>query len=120
MSGMKLKKIKVNGDECLSGSFIASIDDTNEIIFSRDLEKITINFSFKEKNDKKIVTSPVGGGNDLTVFFELPLLSDDSQGITRPFKFAKFDNGDEIYLQLWIRKIAKPYVEINYSIYVKK
>lgn len=117
---MKLDNIKTNGIDCLSGSFIGSIvDTTNEITFSRNQEKITINFCFKEKEDKKIMTRFEGGGNDLTVFFELPLLNDESQGITRPFPFANFDNGDQLYFQLWVRKIAQPYAEINYSIYVK-
>lgn len=117
---MKIESIKVSGKECLSGSFIASTSDTNEITFSRDLEKITIKFSFEVKEDKKITTSSEGEGNNLTVILKLPLLADKSQGITHPMLFAKFDNLDEIYLQLWITKIAEPYVEINYSIYIKK
>jgi hypothetical protein len=118
---IKIESIKVNGDECLSGSFIASVDDKNEITFSRDAEKIIIVFNFKEKEDKQVLTNFSGGGTgkDLTISIELPLLNDDSQGILRPMKFASFDNGDQIYLQLWIRKIAKPYVVIDYSIYIK-
>lgn len=115
---MKVESIKVNGKDCLSGSFIASLDDKNEITFSRNPEKVTINFCFKEKEDKKIVTSFTGGGDDLTVSFELPLLSDESQGITRPMQFANFNNGDPIYIQLWISKITKPYIIVNYSIYI--
>ena len=118
---VSLDKIKVNGDECLSGSFISSVDNRNEISFSRESERIIINFGFEEKENKKISTRFDGGGKDkdLIVSLEFPLLKDDNQGILRPIQIASFDNGDTISLQIWVNRIAKPYAVINYSIYIK-
>lgn len=117
---MKLESIKTNGNECLSGSFITSTNDTNEIKFSRGEEKITLRFTFKEKEEKKVITTDNGITSDLIVSFELPLLNDTNQGFITPMLFATYDNGDQVYLNLWITKTSKPYVEVHYSVYEVK
>ncbi len=113
--------IKVNGNDTLSGSFISSIDSRNEILFDNG-ELVRVIFTFnRNTKDMQIKPSFSGGGKDteLIVLLELPWLTDSSQGIVSPMELAKLDDGRLVSFQLWVRKIAEPYIEIVYSFYIR-
>lgn len=117
-----MDEIKIGEHEVISsGSFITSEKDISKISFKRGNEKITLKIIFKEKEDKKIDISGNGIKQDFTISVEFPLIKNSlGEGPTNPINFAKFDNGDLLYLNIWIRKINEPNVEIIYSIYVEK
>jgi len=118
MDTIKTGKYKVIS----SGSFIASEKDKSEISFKRNDEKITLEFIFKEKKENEGVhTSSRGSKKDLIITFGLPIIKNSlGEGLVKPIQFARFGNGDLLYLYLWIRKIGEPYVEIVYSIFVEE
>ncbi len=117
-----MDKIKTGKFEIISsGSFITSEKDKSEILFKRKEEKITLKLIFKEKEEKKVDISSKGTKEDLTISFELPIIKNAfGEGFTNPIQFARFDNGDLLYLNLWIRRLSGPFQEITYSIYVEK
>ena len=118
-----MNSIKIGKNNIISsGSFITSEKDTSEISFKRGNEKITLELIFKEKKEKKEVNTSSGGSkDDFIITFELPIIKNSiGEGLVNPMQFARFDNGDVLYIHLWIRKLNEPYVELVYSISVEE
>ena len=104
-----------------SGSFLTSQNDISTIPFKRENEKVTIELKFIDKDEQKVKIEHRGSKEDIVSSFEMPKIESTSgEGFANPIQFAAFDNGDLMYLHLWVRKLNRAYIKISYSIYVEE
>ena len=103
-----------------SGNFICFDNEPSIISFERETEKISLKLVFSPEQPKdKVEFNTEGSGDNLLITMTIPQIENSlGSGLTKPIKLANFDNGDPIYLHLWVRKLAIMQLEVIYTIYI--
>ncbi|MDP3698795.1 MAG: hypothetical protein Q8R47_04355 [Nanoarchaeota archaeon] len=122
---MKTKVSSDNKEVYGQGSFITFNDNKNIISITRNNETVSFELIFVKDSSGKLEVKITPKGTKQDFILELTLLNFEhplGSGFTEPVPIAKFDNGDAIYLNLWIKKLAttSPLREIIYTIYVEE
>ena len=133
---IEIKKTVNNREILDSGSFLSRSDSDNLVRIKKGKEIIIFNLQFENTEDKKIgINIEVQSGGEIIpegkkiksdeLKFNIKLrnfVNSLGTGFSELFNIANFDNGDKIYLDLWVRPFGNSPAtkEIIYSIYLEK
>lgn len=108
-----------------SGSFIIFGKNLTTIIIKKGSEKFSFDFIFEdvsgEKQQIKIDSKKYEKENHAQIILKFINFNDAiGSGLTEPLEVGYFDNGDKIFLHLWVQKLGGSDRKVSYTFYLEK
>lgn len=108
-----------------NGSFITFDEKPSKIVIKRGKESVSFEFHFLDDHQEKadFEFNVNKSADELAIIVKLKNFNNQlGMGFTNPVSVAKFDNGDKIYMNVWVTRLGNQSAikKLSYTIYVEE